>query len=193
MPHDGDVELENKRESSSEIKENMIVYMYLTFLGTLFLGTAFAFLLRSFSIRRLSWANTRENDHSWRDYRPLHRLLDPADFAFLRRRGIGEERIRRLRTERRRIYRLCLRSLAQDFNQVHRTLNIILVHSPVDRPDLAAELGRQRVTFYRNLMKVEFRLVLNAAGFDRMPVIDLLQPLEILQTQLRMLAVGAAA
>ena len=129
----------------------------------------------------------------WRDYRPLDRLLDPADFEFLRCRGVSENKIKKLRAKRRKIYRLCLRSLAYDFNQVYRSVNLVLIQSRVDRPDLAAELARQKLTFYRNLLKAEFRLALTTFGFDRMPAIDLLQPLEVLQSHLRQLAVAGAA
>jgi hypothetical protein len=162
-------------------------------LGTLLSGAIIVLLLRTFYIPGISCAKTSEEmDLSWRDYRPLHRLLDPADFEFLRRRGIGEARIKKLIVERRGIYRLCLRSLASDFKAVHRTLNMVLIQSRVDRPDLAAELAKQRLTFYRNLMLVEFRLAVHRWGF-KMPSVDLLQPLEVLQTQLRMLAAAGAA
>jgi len=123
----------------------------------------------------------------------LNRLLDPADFDYLRRRGVSEASIKKLRTERRKIYWLCLRSLAQDFNRVYRCINLILIQSPVDRPELAALLAKQKVTFYRNLVMVEFRLGLYACGVERMPVIDLLQPLEALQAQLNQLAMAGAA
>jgi hypothetical protein len=148
-------------------------------------------LLRSF------FAGSRFHDEEeppvlelcWRDYRPLERLLDPADFDFLRSRGVAEVRIKKLRNQRRKIYRQCLRSLAYDFNLVHRSVNLILIQSRVDRPELAKELASLKLTFYRNLVKAEFRLTLTAYGFDRMPEIDLLQPLEVLQFYLRQLAV----
>ena len=162
-------------------------------LGTLLPGTAIVMLLRTFYITTISYARGSEGmDLSWRDYRPFHRLLDPDDFAFLRDRGISEARVKKLVAERRRIYRLCLRSLASDFNTVHRALNMVLIHSQVDRPDLAAHLAKQRFTFYRNLMMVEIRLALHTWGV-RMPAIDLLQPLEMLQAQLGMLAAAGAA
>jgi hypothetical protein len=163
-------------------------------LVVLALGTAAFLLLRTF----FSGNHTLEDaagvmDLCWRDYRPLDRLLDPADFEFLRSRGASEVKIRKLRAERRRIYRRCLRSLAHDFNQVHRSVNMVLIQSREDRPQLAAILATQKLTFYRNLVRAEFRLMLNACGLERMPVIDLLKPLEVLQTQLRQLAVAGAA
>jgi hypothetical protein len=156
------------------------------------LSAATFLLLRSFFAG--SHDPLQVSELGWRDYRPLHRLLDPADFEFLRSRGVSEVKIQQLRRERRKIYRRCLRSLAHDFNMVHHSVNLVLIQSRVDRPNLAGELAKQKMTFYRNLVKAEFRLMLNACGFDRMPAIDLVAPLEVLQSHLQQLAVvGAAA
>ena len=123
----------------------------------------------------------------------MGRLLDPADFEYLRKRGVSEVNINKLRVERRKIYRLCLRSLAQDFNHVYRSANLMLIQSHVDRPELAGVLAKQKLTFYRNIVHVEFRLTLHACGIERMPTIDLLQPLEAMQQQMRQLAFSGAA
>jgi hypothetical protein len=168
--------------------------MLLAALVTLGVGAAVVLLLRTFLTTCVSYAETLERvDLSWKDYRPIHRLLDSADFDYLRRKGISEARIRKLRVERRKIYRLCLRSLARDFNQVHQMLSFIVVQAREDRPELTAELAKQRLVFYRNLVLVELRLTLDACGLERMPAIDLLGPLEILQSQLSQLAPSASA
>src|SRR5579872_2164307 len=161
---------------------------------TMVLGTATVLLLRTFFTSCISYAESLERpDLSWRDYRPIQRLLDPADFDYLRRKGIAETRIKKLVAERRRIYRTCLRSLARDFNQVHQTLTVCLVQSRADRPQLAAELAKQRLVFYRHLMIVEFRLSLHACGVSRMPSIDLVAPLRALQNQLHELTPAGAS
>ena len=160
-------------------------------LATFVLGTAIGLLLRTSFKTRLELSEGTEL--SWKDYRPLPRLLDPADFDYLRERGVDEKKIRNLRVERRKIYRMCLRSLARDFNRVHNALNVMIVQSREDRSDLAAELAKQRVAFYRNLLVLEFRLNLHACGFDRVPAINLLQPMEILQAHLCQLAQAGAA
>jgi len=137
----------------------------------------------------LSYAETFDPvDLSWCDYRPLRRLLDPAEFEYLRARGINEAELKELRAKRRRIFRLCLRSLACNFNSVESAIKLVLVRSPIDRPDLIAELAKQKVMFYRSLLVAETWLVLHACGFDRMPDVELLQPLRSMQTQLRQLA-----
>jgi hypothetical protein len=168
--------------------------LIVSLLGMLIPGLVIVLLLRNTRVGRTPRPEWSEDiDLSWRDYRPLHRLLDPADFDYLRRRGISERRIQKLRAERRKIYRLCLRSLAQDFGRLHSILRLLLMDSRLDRPDLVAELARQQIIFRRNLLLAQFRLLLHCCGFRIVPCIDLVKPLEILQSQLQMLAVPAAA
>ncbi len=162
-------------------------------LVALLLGVATVLLLRTFFTTCVSYAQSFDRvELSWRDYRPLHRLLDPADFEFLRRRGVTEKRIRKLRRERRHIYRLCLRSLAADFNRIQQVLSLALVQSQADRPDLVVELARQKATFYRNLLLAEAWLTLHACGIESMPPVDLLRSFTAVQEQLRQLAPSMA-
>ena len=123
----------------------------------------------------------------WKVYPPIDRLLDPADFQYLRRRHVSEARIKRLRVERRKIFRLCLRSMAREFHSAERAVKLLLVHAGADRPDLAAELARQRFTFYRNMFKAHTWLVLHACGSDYVLSVDLLQPLKTVQAHLQQL------
>jgi hypothetical protein len=163
--------------------------MYILLSGALIaliLGTAAVLLLRTFFTTCISFAQSFDRaDLSWRDYGPLQRLLDPAEFEFLRRRGVAEARINKLRRERRQIYRLCLRSLAADFNSIQQALSLFLVQAQEDRPDLAAELAKQKVRFYRSLFVAEAGLIVHACGINRMPSVDLLLPFTALQEQLR--------
>src|SRR5579862_4545249 len=122
---------------------------------------------------------------SWRSY-PLARLLDPTDFDFVRRQGIAEERIRTLRSNRRKLFRRCLSGLTRDFRRVHQELTLVLMHSGHDRPQLAFTLAARKVAFYRNVLVVEAALALHVCGCDRMPTIDLLlEPLKEVEAQLR--------
>jgi hypothetical protein len=160
-------------------------------LTMLILGSVAFLLLRKFFAVGSSHAEASEPlEISWNDYHPLGRLLDPADFEFLRRHGVSEFKIMKFRVQRRKIYRLCLHRLARDFNDVHRYAHLVLIQSHVDRPELAAELAKQKLTFHRNLLRIEFRLTLHACGIERMPAIDLLQPVAAIEAQLRELAVS---
>jgi hypothetical protein len=125
------------------------------------------------------------NDIDWQSCSPLERLLDPAEFEFLRKRGLSEARIKDLQAKRRSLFRMYMRRLAHDFNMAHSALKTVLVTAEVDRPDLVREMGRQRFLFYRGLIGVEARLVLNALGFHCVPVpsLALIRPLEQLHME----------
>ena len=121
-------------------------------------------------------------------HRPMKRLLDPAELQYLRKQGVREEIVTKLRTQRREIYRLYLRDLVQEFNKVHESLKLLLVSSYSDRPDMARLLMKKKFTFYRNLFLVEGWLTLHACGVDKMPDIDIARSLEIIQLQFLELA-----
>ena len=121
---------------------------------------------------------------NWEASSPIERLLDPSEFEFLRKRGLTKERIQQLRAKRRSLFRSYIRRLTHEFNLAHSALATVLVTATVDRPDLARELGRQRLLFYRSLIVIEMRLTLNALGFDCVPTsLDLIRPLERLHLE----------
>jgi hypothetical protein len=126
-------------------------------------------------------------DINWQTCRPIERLLDPTEFEFLRGKGMSKQRISKLRTERRKLFRMYLRRLTHEFNHVHSGLQLAMVRSTTDRPDLAKELGRQRAIFYKHLVMVEVRLAMNAAGFDCLPSMELIRPLERMHLEFRSL------
>jgi len=131
-------------------------------------------------------------DINWQSSRPIQRLLDPSEFEFLRLRGMKEQRIRQLRAKRRRLFRMYLRRLTHEFNTVHGLLRMAMVDANADRADLATELGRQRLLFYRHLVVVELRLAVDALGFDSTPTLDLIRPLERLHLEFANLVPAAA-
>jgi hypothetical protein len=133
-------------------------------------------------------------DINWQASSPLERLLDPAEFELLIERGLSRERVKQLRARRRELFRMYLRRLTQEFNTAHEALQLVLVHTGIDRPDLARELNQQRLLFYRGLIGVEVRLALNTLGFDATPSLDLLRPLERLHVEFcRLMPVMPAA
>jgi hypothetical protein len=124
-------------------------------------------------------------DINWQSCSPLERLLDPSEFEFLQKRGLSKARIGALRAKRRSLFRMYMRRLTYEFNMAHAALQTMLVTTNMDRPDLARELGQQRLLFYRGLIGVEIRLTLNAMGFDSVPVpsLALIRPLERLHLE----------
>jgi hypothetical protein len=112
-------------------------------------------------------------------YRPMLRLLDEADYAFLAAQpGYSKKYINRLRAERRAIFRAYLRNLVRDFHRLHMAARMILVYAPQDRPDLAMTLMRQRFVFMFAVVAIEFRLVLHTAGVGTVDVRKLLGALD---------------
>ena len=161
-----------------------MIVLFIAPLMALVGGGAFFVLVRRITRPGLS----SEDLNGWIDInrqscRPLERLLDPTEFAYLRNRGLSKGRIKELRRQRLRLFRLYLRRLTLDFHAVHAALEVALVNSAEDRPDLARELGKQRLLFYRGLLSVECHLVLYAAGIHTAPSLDLIRPLERLHVQ----------
>jgi hypothetical protein len=168
----------------------MQIYIYLAaVLGLLAAGGVCFKLLRKLMNPEVSsedmnaWIELR-----WQNWRPLERLLDPNEFEFLRRQGLDKARINELHAKRRTLFRMYLRRLTHEFNTAHSALQLLMVHSDCDRPDLAQMLATQRIQFYRGLLGVEFRLALNAGGFETVPSLDLIRPLETLRNEFCRLA-----
>jgi hypothetical protein len=132
-------------------------------------------------------------DLNWQSSRALDRLLDPNEFAFLRKRGLSQSRVKELRAKRRKLFRMYLRRITHEFNTANAALQMLMVHSTSDRPDLAQLLATQRVQFYRGLVGVEFKLMLNACGFDAVPTLELIRPLERLRDEFCRMAPLTAA
>ena len=127
-------------------------------------------------------------------YRPMERLLQEQDFRFLAAQpGFSPQLGRRFRTERRRIFRGYLRNLRKDFGRVSLAFRILIVHSVEDRGDLAQSLMRLRVMFMLGMLAVEGRLLLHAAGLGTVNVRGLVESLETMQAQMRMMLVPPQA
>lgn len=96
-----------------------------------------------------------------RKYQPMLRLLSEKDFAIV---AGSPELMKRLRAERRAIFRGYLHCLIKDYAQLLAGLRRVMVESSVDRPELARALAKNRVLFAVAICKVEYRLALHAAG-----------------------------
>src|SRR5262252_4455576 len=115
----------------------MTVY-YIAVLILLMMAGAYIGIVRNFTCRKVSAENLNTwLDMDWPSCSHLDRLLDPAEFEFLRKRGLSEKRIREFRAARRGIFRIYLRQLTNQFSAAQSTLKMILVSAGVDRPDLA--------------------------------------------------------
>lgn len=111
-------------------------------------------------------------------YRPMLRLLSPDDLQFV---PPGAAR-RRLQQRRIRLFRSYLRSLARDYGQLLSGVRMMMVHSSVDRPDLAKLLLRNQTLFALALCRIEMRLLLRGFGIGTVDVSPVLQALETLRS-----------
>jgi hypothetical protein len=125
-------------------------------------------------------------------YRPMERLFSDEDYRFLAAQpGYSPQITKRLKAERRRIFRHYLRCLGRDFKRLHTAARFLLLHSPQDRPDLATALFRQRMVFRYAMLMVHCRLVLQPLGIGTVDVSGLVQALEGVGNQFRQLAAAA--
>jgi hypothetical protein len=127
-------------------------------------------------------------------YLPMVRLLGTEDLAFLRAQpGFTPARGRRFRAERRTVFRKYLRSLARDFERLHRAARMLMLSAPEDRPEYAVALLRQRIRFERTMMRVRWQLLLNWIGGAAVDARRLVDALEAMNAQVRTLAAVPAA
>ncbi len=120
-------------------------------------------------------------------YRPMARLLGGSDADLLKRHpGSNRGMKRRVDRERRRLFREYLKQLREDFYRVCTALELMMTHSSYDRPELAIVLLHQRFRFFVSIALAEFRLFLNACGWDDVPdMVAVAQPLGVLAGELR--------
>jgi hypothetical protein len=160
------------------------------------LGFAFVVLFRRLSSRPQEFAAPGNWDSIFAAsrYKPMERLLDPVDYRYVQSQaGYSRRILRRLRARRVEIFRGYMRCLGRDFSRVSSALKLLMVHGSVDRSALAGLLLKQRLLFSMHMMSIETRLVLHTFGLG-VPVIDvqsLVEALDMLRTQLQVLAAGA--
>jgi hypothetical protein len=123
-------------------------------------------------------------------YRPMERLLATPDALFLERQdGFSSEMSRKFRARRRQIFRAYVRCLARDFTRIYKTLELAIVESRQDRPDLVRLMLKQKAYFVLAMFQIELRLAVHAWGVDRMDVERLLDSVRTLSGAWTMLAV----
>ena len=136
------------------------------------------------------------NELSIARYRPMERLLNEEDFRFLAGHpGFDKKMLRRIRAERRKIFRGYLACLTRDFSLVGAALRLMVMYSAQDRPDLAGSLYKQQALFAIGRLAMEWRLFLHACGLGTVDVRGLVRSMEYMRLELRQMipAEGAAA
>jgi nitroreductase len=105
------------------------------------------------------------------------RLLDGSDFELLNEAG-DPKLLRRIRSQRRTIFRGYLRSLGRDHARLCAQVRALIVASNTDREDLASALFRMEMTFQRLMLTVHVRLAVHALGIGSVTAAPLMQCFE---------------
>lgn len=127
------------------------------------LAAAFAVLFAMMASRFNASSSPQEwlADFSVATYAPMERLLDERDFAFIASQaGYDPSIVRRLRLERKEIFRGYLRRLVRDFNQLLAIAKLMIVYGGEDQIEFARSLWRQQITFYCAVFALRCRLAL---------------------------------
>jgi hypothetical protein len=121
-------------------------------------------------------------------YRPMVRLLNEEDFIFLRGEpGYRPDIEKRLRRGRARIYARYLQLLNKDFARLCRAGRALAVYATSDRTDFIEELARRQFAFRVRMVEARWRLLVYRCGFPARNSSELLQVIEGLQQQVRVL------
>lgn len=161
-----------------------------TLLVLLVAGTFGILFRRLVSARRFdSFSPEWLSRFSLAKYRPMERLLNEEDYVFLSsQRGFDPRISRRLRSERRKIFRHYLSCLRKDFSRLESALRLYMVCASEDKPALAKAVLRQRLVFTFAVTAVECRLLLHGLGIGAVDVRGVVAPLEAMRVQLGQLA-----
>lgn len=134
------------------------------------------------------------NDLSVARYRPMERLLSEEDYSFLASHpGFDKKLLRRIRSERRRVFRGYLGCLSRDFALVGAALRLMMMYSSQDRPDLAGILYKQQALFAIAMLGVQWRLLLHACGLGNVDVRGLVRAMEQMRLELRQMIPAESA
>ena len=121
-------------------------------------------------------------------YLPMTRLLESADFEFLReQKGYTPEIGKRLRRQRAQAFLGYLQLLQSDFDQVAAALRLILAQSTCDRPDLASALLHRRVTFVCGVLEAHMHLAFFRLGWGGVNGAELIRLFDGMRLELRTL------
>jgi hypothetical protein len=128
-------------------------------------------------------------DFSIAKYRPMQRLLSENDYEFLAAQaGFDAKIAKRLRSERRKIFRAYLRNMTLDFHRLHLAAKMLAAYGTEDRSELASKLVTQRFQFFGALALVQVRLAFHSVGIGTVEVHNLIGSLESLRSSVTQLA-----
>jgi len=125
---------------------------------------------------------------SLESYRPMVRLLDDQDIQFLRAQpGFTPAMAAKHRIQRSRIFRAYLDRLSGDFGRVSTALKLIMLHSGLDRPDLASVLLHHQLMFATGMICIQIRLFFYRWGIGTVDAASLVRLFDLMRLELRSL------
>ena len=110
---------------------------------------------------------------------PRTRIVPPR----LRRHAPCAKTVVRWERTRRRIFRLYLKDLTADFQELHAQGRALVAESPEQYSELVGVLMRQQVTFWRAIAALECRLALSAMGIGQVDPRGLLTAIEAMRLE----------
>ena len=151
-------------------------------------------ILRLRTYARPGDAGPEASSFSMARYQPMARLLAEDDFAFLAAQpGFKPEIGRKLRSERRRIFRLYLRSIAQDFRRLHAEAREMVAASGAEHAGLVGLLMKQQLKFWQAMTAIELRLAVEWTGLSKIDARGLIEAVEAMRIDLARLSSPATA
>jgi hypothetical protein len=170
---------------------------YVAVLGLLLIGGVFATLFLAL-FRHASGANPPNpkwlDEFSLDKYRPLERLFDSADLAFVAAHpGYTASLGRKLASSRRAAARLYLAELTVDFDGLFRLGRQMVAGAREDRSDLASTLFQQWLAFHLRVLSLRLRLRLAPLGLAPRGRVGLLEALGRMRSVVAILDVPAQA
>lgn len=125
-------------------------------------------------------------------YRPMLRLLDGTDFELLNDAG-DPKLMRRMRSQRRAIFRGYLRSLRRDHAMLCDCVRALIVQADTDQAELVSNLYKMETSFRFLVLGVNVRLALHALGANHVAVWGLMDCFEKLRSQAELLSSSYSA
>ena len=120
-------------------------------------------------------------------YRPMLRLLDGGDFDLLNDAG-DPKLLRRMRSQRREIFRGYLRSLRRDHSLLCACVRELIVNAETDQRELVTRLFNLELAFNSYMFAIKAQLLLHSLGFGSVRVSSLIESFEQVRQQAELLA-----
>jgi hypothetical protein len=139
-------------------------------------------------------AEDQDAEFSMARYEPMGRLQCEDDLQFLKAQpGYTAKIGREFSRERRRIFRLYLQELAQDFHRLHARARAVVASLPAENSPLVGMLIRQQLRFRYEMAAIEMRLSFSWTGLGSVNASELIDALATMQAEVSRLGAPSVA